>query len=485
VRPTRLFGGIRLLDRPSPANVLRLDTLSLPLLVRMHQNGIWLNPSTLASLSQEAAGEMSRLEGEIRRHIPDRSLALSFNPGSPDQIARLLFDVLKLEPATAAKPTPTGKRLTVDDEVLSQMAPDHPVIECLRDWRELAKLKGTYIDTLAGYCGPDGRLRTTFRDTVARTGRLSSEDPNLQNIPIRSKLGARIRSAFQVDPRYRGKTILGSLDLSQIEMVMAAQLSGDAAMQNVFRRGEDIHIQTVAGVWGYDPRALARDWAIYKALPGGQATPAAAAALWADLAELQELASRMRQVELYQRLPMKQVGFGILYGQTPAGVQASVLSIGGPLLTEEDCARYIQNWFTVYPAVSAWLELQYQRARRYGMVWDLFGRPRLIPGVRSALRGVVNEALRQCGNTPIQGSAAGVLKLGMAEIEPLVASYQGNADLVCLPLLQIHDELIFELSREIAPEFLEIACGLLETCCPLDVPVRASLSTGENWQQLK
>lgn len=459
----RLFGGIHLLDRPSPANILRVDLLSLPLISQMQSNGIYLNPTALSQLSNELALKLSTLNSQIQSHCHSQ-----FNPASPDQVANLLFQDLHLEPPASTRKTPTGKRLTVDDDTLSAMVDQHPVIQLLREWREAGKLKSTYVDALPLMVGADGRIHTTFRNTQARTGRLTSEAPNLQNIPQRTEEGRRVRGAFQSDPRYRGNTILASIDLSQIEMVVAAHLSQDHSMMDVFWTGKDIHLKTVCGVFGYDYSLLEVNWKKHK--KGKLEGP-----------EEEE----MRSIEMDKRLPLKQVSFGVLFGQSPVGVQMSILGTGGPFIPVDKCEGYIEDWFGVYPKVRDWMNIQHQRARRYGMVWTICGRSRLIPGVKSALRGVVNEALRQCVNTPIQGSAADILKVGIAEITPLVEYFQGFKDEVCLPLLQVHDELIFELSMGIKDDFLGMAKPLIETAVPLSVPVRSSMATGNSWQDLK
>jgi DNA polymerase-1 len=458
----RLYAGVRLLSRPSPANVLRLDLACLPLVTRMNRNGIYLNPTVLSDLEVKLRMRLAELEAEI---LPWSS-ETDFNPGSADQVARLLFDDLKLEVPAGAKLTRSRARVSVDDDTLSAMLDQCPVVRSLQDWRESAKLLTTYVLPLPKLRGPDGRIRGRIKNTSTRTGRFSYEDPNLQQIPVRSELGREVRAAFQAS---RPNTVLASIDLSQIEMVMAAHESQDPTMMGVFWNGEDIHLRTVAAVFGYDYPTLMQQWGRYKdgLLSGG------------------ELAA-MKGLEQAQRLPLKQAGFGVLYGQLAQGLQLSILSVGGPFIALDTCDRYIEDWFGTYTGVWDWMEHQHERARRYGMVWDIFGRHRPIPGVRSALQGVVNKALRECGNHPIQSGSAGILKLGMAEVDEAVEMYEETyPSEVCLPLLMAHDELLFELSRPIAEEFVELAKGIMENVVPLSVPVRATAKIGRSWKELK
>lgn len=466
----RLSTGVHLVDRPSPENVLRLDLACMPLIHQMHKNGIYLDTARLDSLRSTLVEKSTTLRSSIAEIAGS-----SFNPMSADQVADILFGDLCLEVPGGVKMTKTKCRPTVDDDCLSALASTedpHPIVGMIQELRGVEKLKSTYVDALPNYVREDGRVHTTFRTTVARTGRLSSEEPNLMNIPVRSKEGILVRDAFTVDPRMPVKTILVSMDLSQIEMVMAAHVSQDANMCRVFREGLDIHLMTTCAVFKLKYEEVAKKWKLYKKHEPGYEEGAPGYL-------------EMRDLEMTKRLPCKTVGFGVLYGQTPPGLQQSILSNGGPLMSEAECADHIANWFGVYPGVEQWMELQHSRVRQYGMTWDIFGRARLMPGAHSALGHISGKALREAGNHPIQSGAQGIIKTAMAEITPLVGMFQSYPGAICLPLLQIHDELIFELSLDIADDFVGMAKGMMEECVPLRVPVRSSATTGNTWMELK
>ena len=289
----------------------------------------------------------------------------------------------------------------------------------------------------------------------------NSEEPNLQNQPIQDEDGRLIRSAFCAGPG----CVIADLDLSQIEMVVAAHESGDPKMREIFRWGLDIHIKTACALFGLDYEQVQARCAAVKAGSTSENDVAWVKEFWQT-----------------KRLPSKTLGFQVLYGCTAQGLQDGIVAAGGPLIPLEDCERYIAGWFEEYSGVRDWVEAQHQRARRYGMVWDMFGRPRLIPEVHSALQGVRAAGLREAGNHPIQSGAGGILKLGMAETQGLVEMFQSNwPSERCWPLLPVHDELLFELGRPIAEDFCGMAKSIMETAVPLDVPTKAEYGIGENW----
>jgi DNA polymerase-1 len=453
----------------------------MPIIHRMHRNGIYLDRGKLATLDQKL-----REDSEYLRYQIEEEVGHPINPGSPDQVAEFLFGEIGLPIPSGVKLTKSGKRPSVDDDCLSALAGQHPVVDLIQSLRGVDKLRGTYTgpEAMGSLVQSDERLHTTFRTTVARTGRLASEEPNLMNIPTRSEDGRKVRDCFTTDPRFRaaGKpTVLASLDLSQIEMVWAAHLSQDPTMMEVFRKKQDIHLKTVCGVNTanhgsprpgvvlYDYDATEPVWGAYKA---GTASP--------------EDTALMRELEMGQRLRLKSVGFGVLFGQTPPGLQVSILGNGGGLVPLSSCEQYILDWFDLYSGVEVWMSDQRSRVQRYGMVWDQFGRVRLIPGAKSALAGISSKALREAGNHPIQAGAQGTIKVAMAEVEPLVQMFESCwPEEICLPLLQIHDELIFELSLPIVDEFTGTAKEIMETAVPLTVPTRSSKSTGNTWMELK
>ncbi len=457
----RLPGGSFRINAPCPANALRIDLGAMPLVMEMNQQGILISPSRFQALDRELAAKEA-----ANRTAIEQMAGWPCNPNSGDQVSRLLFQDLGLESPLGPKMTRKRKRPACDDDILASLLSAHPLVPLIRDGRELTKLRGTYTAKLPLMAWPDGRIRTTLRMNVARTGRLASEDPNLQNVPVSTSDGRKIRACFVASPGL----VLGSIDLSQVEMVWAAELSGDPTMCEVYALGQDLHVRTACALFRLDYARISGLWKRYKAgdLAG------------AGLAE-------MRDFELNNRLPAKTLGFAILYGVTPLGLQAQILAAGGPLWSLEECDTYIHKWFEIFRGVRLWMGLQHSRVQRYGMTWTAFGRHRLIGEAMSAVPRVRSAGLRQAGNHPIQGSSGDHLKIGMAAIPGLISYYCGfGPQVVCRPLLQVHDELIFELSPEIAADFLTDCNRILTTCIrPMTVPVRASAVTGEDWGELK
>jgi len=453
----RLYNGVRLIDAPAPQNVLRLDLGALPLIEEINRTGIYLDVPQLRTLESEITEQLARLESEI-----EDMAGRKINPESRDQVAPLIFHDLALHPAGGIKLTKTGLESTVD-EILCSVKHQHPIIPLILDHRELDKLKTTYTTPLPLQTWDDGRVRTTLSATKARTGRLASSDPNLQNVPVRTELGRRVRQAFTATP---GKdTVLASIDYSQIEMVWAAELAQDAIMMDIFHTGADIHTRTALAMFRL-PASAACCQGKNKSHGGGKCEA------W-------------NEFKMLYRLVAKTLGFGILYGVTPPGLVLQIAAAGGPPWTVQDTEKFISDWYSVYTAVYSWMEEQYARARRYEMVWTAFGRTRYIPEVKSPLRGVRNAGLRQAGNMPIQGTAGDLLKLAMAEVFQLVRYYQSFNDVICWPLLQVHDELMFELTKRIAEEFCESIVYIMENAVSLSIPVRASYVISDNWKDLK
>ena len=436
----RCYNGVRIMDWPSPHNVRRLDMGALPMLHEFHRHGVLLDQEHFRNLESKVREELAQSLARCWREG-----GRQFNPGSPDQVAQLLFEDMALKPVLGTKRTGGGK-ISTDADTLKQMRHE-PVVDAILKYRELAKLKGTYIDTMPGMVGPDGRLRTTFRHTNAATGRLSSEEPNLQNIPTRTELGKQIRHGFVA-----GKgNVLASIDLSQIEMVVAGDISQDRLLCQAFRERVDIHTMTAMLAFQ---------------LPDDAPT-------WPDFKDK-------------YRLPAKTVGFGILYGQTPEGAQENIIAQGGSYRPLGEIEALIGNWFRVYDGVHRWMQQQYARVRRYGMAWDSFGRARIIPEGRSVIPRVQAAGLRQAGNMPIQATAQGIIKLAMAEIQDWVTVYRSwYPNEIIWPLLQIHDELIFELSEPVAEEWCELCKNIMTSAVRLTVPVGASAALGHSWGELK
>ena len=270
------------------------------------------------------------------------------------------------------------------------------------------------------------------------------------NIPVRSELGKKIRFAFLSSPN----CTLVSADLSQIEMRWAAHGSGDPTMIRVFHEGLDIHATTACNIFGRD---------------------------YNDVMSWDQSSPQFKKWKAEERAPSKNLGFGVLYGLTAPGLQRNIFneSSGRIDWTEEKCQGFIDKFFTVYPGLRTLMDIQHRRAQRYAMVWDAFGRPRMVPEGRSAHTRVRNEGLRKAGNHYEQSSAQGTIKLAMAEIHPICEEL--CQDYRCFPLVQVHDQLIFDVDNEIAQEFGLILQDVMQKSSPLDVPVLSSLDTAERW----
>lgn len=458
---TRLYNGVVRVDAPCPANVLRIDLGAMGMVEEMNRTGILISPARFATLDRELADKELAAQDAIETMVGWRT-----NPNSGDQVARLLFGELGLESPLGPKMTKKRTRPAVDDDILSSLLAAHPVVPLIQEGRSLTKLRGTYTQKLPLAAWPDGRVRTTIRMNVARTGRMASEDPNLQNVPTSTEDGRRIRGCF-VAPKGR---VLGAIDLSQIELVWAAELSGDPVMCEAFRLGQDLHVKTACSMFRLDYDRVSILWKQYKAKE-----------LTGNVLE------EMRSFEMNQRLPGKTLSFSVLYGTTAGGLQAQILAAGGPLWAVDECDKHIHGWFGVYPGIRDWMSLQCSRVQRYGLVWDAFGRWRLVGEAMSAVPRVRSAGLRQAGNHPVQGSAGDHLKIALAEIGPLVYYYRKMfRNCICLPILPVHDEVLFELSPDIAPDFLDEARSIMVRAIrPMSIPVKASIAISEDWSGLK
>ncbi len=735
----RLSNGCRFpFPRPSLINVRRLDMACLPLIEEMNRTGILVSPARFAAVDRDLALEEERLQSEI-----DALAGYHLNPESGDQVAHLFYDQLGLGSSTLRK-TPTGDRYSTEGEILAGLRSQHPLVDLVLDHREINKLRTTYTGPLPLLVGPDGRVRTTLKATTARTGRLASENPNLQNIPVRGDWGLKIRSCFVARPGCRlvssdlclhpgtqVQTLLGPMPISslrpgdrvltyrggyiryglvsqssdrsmllsyrltfdngesvvssaehcwpvrvagkivertteelevgssmipcrqgcggdgrltwysrgarwytkqhllvaeaflgprpegfhthhkdgnkqnnhpdnleykecrshwsdhgrenyrnqdhtlrleklregikrrrpyggqanpnsklspvdrttilklhrsgvrgvriaeafrisyghvrkvireeeatapenhklvakeyvgwapmwsitvepdhnyvlacgvvthnsQVEMRVAAHESGDPNLSKVFWEGLDIHTHTAIALFNL----VAEE--IYTLIRGDKA---------GTLTQVQKEA--LKEFKQNYRLSSKTLGFAVLYGVSAKGLQIQILDAGGPLLSEEQCQAYIDRWFYIYAKVLEWMQLQYQRASRYGMVWDFFGRHRYVPEVKSVHGRVRAEGMRQAGNHPIQSGAQGIIKTAMYELGALIAYFRSYPGVVCDPLLQIHDEVINECSQDIARDFALMSQEILSRCVPLSVPVLASGDVAEDWGSLK
>jgi DNA polymerase I len=401
--------------------------IELPLarvLARMERTGVLIDSTELARLSELMEREISRLTSEIH------ALAgKPFNVSSPQQLGRVLFEDLGLPaPVKYGK----GKTISTAADVLEELAADHEIVRKVLEYRQLTKLKGTYVDALPALIDPQtGRLHTSFNQTGAATGRLSSSNPNLQNIPIRTELGREIRAAFV--PRPGWKLIVA--DYSQIELRLLAHMSRDPVLVEAFRNGEDIHTRTAAEVLGVPPLMV---------------TP-----------------------EMRRRA--KAVNFGIVYGISPFGL-AGQLGIA-----QSEAQLYIEGYFKRYEGVRRFIDTTIAEVRRTGVTHTLMGRERPIPDINSRNPNARGFAERTAVNSPLQGTAADLIKLAMVRIDRELESQARQAAM----LLQVHDELVFEAPPDEVPETAAMVKREMEQVHRLEVPLVVDVGTGKNWRDAK
>lgn len=399
-----------------------LNSVELPLigvLARMEQTGIAIDTQVFDALRDEIQERLEKLEREIFELAGE-----PFNINSPKQLQEVLFVKLGLKPARKTK---TGH--STDVEVLEQLAEQHPLPRLLLEFRSLEKLRGTYVDALPRLVHPaTGRIHTSYNQTVAATGRLSSSDPNLQNIPVRTAYGKRIREGFVAGP---GKKLI-SADYSQIELRILAHLSDDAALKEAFANDADIHRDTAARVFGIAPET----------------------------------------VDAEMRRRAKAVNFGVVYGISAFGL-ARGLSI-----SNSEAQRFIDEYFRQYPGVKAWLDGTIERAREQGYVTTLLGRRRYVPELKSTDVNTRRAAERVAINTPVQGSAADIIKLAMLRLDEALVGKPAQM------LLQVHDELVIEAEEAFAEEAAATTKDLMEGALPLSVVLRVDVGTGKNWAEI-
>jgi DNA polymerase-1 len=394
----------------------------------MEHQGVRIDVERLAAMGREIDAEMARLEAEIFELAGH-----PFNVSSPPQLRTVLFDELKLQP-TGRRTTKT-KAHSTSQEDLEALAEEHPLPARVLDYRELAKLKGTYVDALPKLVDPkDGRVHTQFNQLGAATGRLSSSDPNLQNIPIRTPIGKRIREAFVPEPG----CVFVSADYSQMELRILAHLSGDPALSEAFRRDLDIHRYTAALVTGVP---------------------------------LEEVTAEMRS-------RAKAVNFGIIYGMSEFRLARE------QGMTREDARAFIEAYFKRYSKVKAYLDSVMAEVQRTGQVRTLFGRIRRFPELRDATgqgmrlpRAQRDALLRQAVNAPLQGTAADIVKKAMADVAARLAADRLKARL----LLQVHDELLLECPESEAGATLAAVRESMEGAVQLSIPLKVDARTGESW----
>jgi DNA polymerase-1 len=407
------------------------ETIEMPLipaLSDMEANGIKLNTQSLKEMSKKFAVKITELEKEIHSFA-----GCEFNVNSPAQLKKVLFEDLcihDLIPKNALKKVKTGGYSTAASE-LEKLKGTHPIIDKISEYRELTKLKSTYIDALPELVDKkNNRVHTSFNQTVTATGRLSSSDPNLQNIPIRTEIGREIRKAFVAD---EGKYLL-SADYSQIELRLAAYISGDKKMLGAFKEGEDIHARTASEIMGISLDAVTSE----------------------------------------QRRAAKAINFGIIYGISAHGLSQN---IG---ISREKARDYIDKYFEAHEGIKNYMEEIVLKAREKGCLETVFGRKRYIPEINSANFMVRAGAERMAINFPVQGTAADIMKLAMVNLR----KRQVEVDNIKI-LLQVHDELVLEVDKDKVEAAGSLVKEIMESVISLGVPLDVNISYGENWGELK
>lgn len=394
----------------------------IPVLARMEYAGIELNTKYLEKFAAEVSDMISDYEQQIYGFANDE-----FNISSPGQLSEVLFGTLKL-PTTGIKKGKTGYSTAASE--LDKLRGQHPIIDLITQYREVTKLKNTYIDTLPAQVDKNSRLHTTFGLTNAQTGRLNSSDPNLQNIPVRTELGRRIRTAFVAG---KGKKLI-SADYSQFELRLAAVLAGDQNLIDMFNEDADVHTMTAAQVYGREPEDVTKQ----------------------------------------QRYAAKAVNFGTMYGQGPHALS---------LLTGMDygaAKKFIDRYFEIRPKLKEFIEKTRQQAEKNGYVENIFGRRRPTPDVKSSNFAVREAAYRAAVNMPLQGSAADIMKMAMIAVDEKLRDQHND----CNILLQIHDSVLVECPAPVAERVAQIVKETMEQVYKLDVKLTVDTSIGSNWGEL-
>lgn len=412
--------------RENAANVFDgIEMPLVPVLAKMERAGMLVDPDRLHSLSEGLATQITEVERSIRDLAGDET----FNIGSPMQLSHVLFDVMGL-PTKGLKKTKRGYYST-NAKVLSDLARDHEIVRLILDWREKSKIKSTYLDTLGPLRRGDGRVHTTYNQTITATGRLSSSDPNLQNIPTRSELGRTVKTAFSAG---EGSVFL-AVDYSQIELRLLAHLSGDKHLVRAFNEGEDFHAETAARVFG---------------VPVSEVTP--------------DLRSRA-----------KAVNFGIVYGQQAYGLSQSLH------ISMAEARDMIDRYYEAYPGVRTFLDNVVARAKQTGYAETMYGRRRHIPELKAKNPQLRGFGERTAMNHPMQGTAADIIKIAMARVSRRLEEEGFAAHMI----LQVHDELDFECPIDEVERLTTMVRDVMEHVVDLHVPLIAEASTGVTWADAK
>jgi DNA polymerase-1 len=393
----------------------------VPVLAAMEGSGVLLDTDLLRKISLELGREVLRLEKEIYS-----SVGHEFNINSPQQLGKVLFEELRLP---QGRKTKTG--YSTEASIMETLRGVHPVIELVLEYRQLAKLKSTYVDALPGLINrKTGRVHTSFNQTGTATGRLSSSEPNLQNIPIRGQLGNKIRQAIVAPPG----ALLLSADYSQIDLRALAHLSQDPGLIDAFASDEDIHAMTASRIFG---------------VPKDEVTPE-------------------------MRRNAKVVNFGVVYGMSDYGLEQATN------LSREEAAQFIALYFERYPRVKEYIEATKEQARKLGYVQTVMGRRRFIPEINSPNRQVREAAERMAINAPVQGTSADIIKVAMINLHREME----RRGLKSKMLLQIHDELLFEVPEEETEHMKSLVSELMSNAIKLCVPLKIDIKLGKNWGEM-
>ena len=398
----------------------------IPVVDHMHKTGIKTDKAHLTTLSKKIVKKLETLEKKIFKLSKK-----SFNIGSPQQLSDILFKDLNIQKNLLRK-TPGGVISTAASE-LDKIKDLHPVVSLILEHRELTKLRTTYTDALPALINPKtGRIHTSFNQLGAATGRFSSYDPNLQNIPVRTKIGREIRKAFVAEEGF----YLASFDYSQVELRIAASLAQDKKMISIFEEGRDIHQSTAAEV---------------------------------NNVALDEVTSEMR----YQA---KALNFGVLYGMS---IQGFAESAG---VSRDDAKKFIKEYMADFQGIASYIRNIKEHARQFGFVETVWGRKRFLPNINAGDWRLKQAAERMAVNMPIQGTAADIIKMAMVDIyEKLI---KGHEDILRM-VLQVHDELLFEIKQNKAEYYLPLIKDIMEHVVELAVPLKVDAAIGKNWKDIE
>ncbi|PIR05768.1 DNA polymerase I [Candidatus Kuenenbacteria bacterium CG11_big_fil_rev_8_21_14_0_20_37_9] len=404
----------------------KIENPLINVLARMEKNGVAIDEKFLQAMSKELGDEIKKTEKKVFA-IAGRE----FNLRSPLQLKKILFDKLNI-PTNGLGRTKSGVSTAVGE--LEKLKGTHPIVDLIENHRELSKLKSTYTDSLPKLVNPcDGRIHTSYNQTITATGRLSSSDPNLQNIPVRTELGKKIRQAFVAPLGYK----IVAIDYSQIELRLAAAMSGDKIMTESFSKGEDFHARTAAEVFNVN---------------------------------IDKVTGAMRR-------KAKEVNFGILYGLGARGLAQRIGS------TYDDALAFIEKYFEAYHELKEYMEETIVLAHDMEYVETLFGRKRFLPGINAEHQGMRAQAERMAINHPLQGTAADVMKMAMIEVDKLINEKYKNGEVKMI--MQVHDELIFEIKDNLAEKIAGEIQTEMETVHKFEIPILAEISIGKNWGECK